>query len=294
METLNNKLVMKTIIRFLFVFILVSITMRGFSQERIGGLALYTVRNEMRTDPIATLKTVADAGYQYVEAANYNNGTFYGMKPEEFKKTLKELGLTPMSAHMGMVNLENADQLIMDTKNAGIKYFVIPVPPMGHFRYNRETGMSMSEDVDTVLNILNTIGKKCANAGIMLLYHNHDFEFKENVNGIIPIDYFLENTDPEHVNFQMDLYWVTKAGLDPLAYFEKYPGRFKSWHVKDMDTEGRFAPVGQGTIDFKRILEKKELSGMEYYLVEQDATFDKKPLDVISISMEGLKKYGFQ
>lgn len=91
----------------------------------------------------------------------------------------------------------------------------------------------------------------------------------------------------------MDLYWVTKAGADPVAYFEKYPGRFKIWHVKDMDDQGRFAPVGNGTIDFKRILGKKELSGMKYYMVEQDQTFTMKPLEAIKISQERIKEIGF-
>jgi sugar phosphate isomerase/epimerase len=152
----------------------------------------------------------------------------------------------------------------------------------------------MSEEVEEVTNIINAIGEKCKAAGISLLYHNHDFEFKPNKSGIVPIDYFLENTDPETVNFQLDLYWITKAGADPLAYFEKYPGRFKMWHVKDMDEQGRFAPVGTGTIDFKRILARKEQSGMEYYIVEQDRTFDgMQPLEAIEISHENLKEIGF-
>ncbi len=137
------------------------------------------------------------------------------------------------------------------------------------------------------------MGKKCKAVGLELLYHNHDFEFVKNSKGIVPIEYFLENTDPDTVNFEMDLFWVTKAGADPLAYFEKYPGRFKLWHVKDMDEEGKFAPVGTGKIDFSRILKEKDKSGMIYYYVEQDRTWGKKPLDVIKTSHEGLKKFGF-
>jgi sugar phosphate isomerase/epimerase len=186
--------------------------------------------------------------------------------------------------------------MIADVKAAGIKYFVIPVPPMGHFSYNSETQtLHMSEEVEEITSIINTIGEKCREAGISLLYHNHDFEFKANKSGIVPMDYFLENTDPGTVNFQMDLYWITKAGKDPLEYFEKYPGRFKMWHVKDMDEQGRFAPVGTGTIDFKRILAKKEQSGMEYYIVEQDRTFDgMQPLEAIEISHGNLKEIGFE
>jgi sugar phosphate isomerase/epimerase len=142
---------------------------------------------------------------------------------------------------------------------------------------------------------LDTLGEKANAAGIQLLYHNHDFEFKPNSDDVVVIDYLLENCNPEFVNFQMDLYWVTKAGADPLAYFEKYPGRFKAWHVKDMDEQGRFAPVGKGSIDFASILAKKELSGMQYYFVEQDMTFDRlEPLEAIGISHDGLKEIGFE
>ena len=152
----------------------------------------------------------------------------------------------------------------------------------------------MKGSMEDFANILTTLGKKCEAAGLKLLYHNHDFEYKDNKDGIKPIEYLLDNTDPKYVNFQMDLYWVTRAGADPVAYFEKYPGRFKLWHVKDMDEEGKFAPVGEGTIDFKRILNEKEASGMVKYFVEQDMTWDKKPLEVIKISHKGLKNIGFQ
>lgn len=261
--------------------------------ERFGGLALYTLRDSMAVDPKATLQAVADAGYAYVETANYENGLFYGMAPADFKAYLESLGLTAKSAHMGMVTLENADQLIADAKAAGISYFVIPVPPMGMFTVeNGVLGMKGSNQ--ELLDILNTLGEKTAEAGLSLLYHNHDFEFKPMKDGTILIDYLLENTKPENVNFQMDLFWVTKAGADPVAYFEKYPGRFKAWHVKDMNAESQFAPVGTGSIDFKRILAEKEKSGMEYYLVEQDQTFGLDPMEAIKISHEGLAEIGFK
>lgn len=92
----------------------------------------------------------------------------------------------------------------------------------------------------------------------------------------------------------MDLYWVTKAGADPVAYFKKYPKRFKMWHVKDMDDQGRFAPVGTGHLDLARILANKKLSGMKYYMVEQDKTFNMEPLEAIKVSHEGLRKIGFK
>lgn len=278
---------------FLLLFIIG--TFYTNAQDKFGGLALYTVRNDMGKDAQATLKAVADEGYSYIEAAGYSDGKFYNMTPTAFKSFLKEVGLQPISTHQGSVTLDNADAMIADVKAAGFEYFVIPVPPMGLFKVDPKTRMmGMTGGAANLTEIINTLGKKCHAAGLKLLYHNHDFEFIKDVDGIIPIDYMLEHTDPKYVNFQMDLYWVTKAGADPVAYFEKYPGRFKIWHVKDMDDQGRFAPVGNGNIDFKTILAKKELSGMLYYLAEQDKTFDGlKPLEAIKISHKGLKEIGF-
>jgi sugar phosphate isomerase/epimerase len=281
-------------LQFLAITIFSLISINSIAQEKFGGLALYTVRNEMKANPKQVLKEVADIGYRYIESAGYNNGKFYGMSPQEFKKYLDEIGLSPMSTHQGTVTFENADKMIADVKAAGFKYFVIPVPPMGLFKVDKKTQkMGMTDGAENLADILNTLGEKCTKAGLKLLYHNHDFEFKKDEDGIIPIVYLLENTNPNYVNFQMDLFWVTKAGAKPVSYFEKYPGRFKSWHVKDMDEEGKFAPVGNGSIDFARILEKKDLSGLEFYLVEQDRTFNMKPIEVIKVSYEGLKKFGF-
>lgn len=267
-----------------------------YAQEKFGGLALYTVRDDMGKDAKATLQAVSDAGYKNIEAAGYEDGKFYNMSPKKFESLLKKLDLTPISTHQGSVTLENADAMMADVKAAGFQYFVIPVPPMGLFKVDEDTRkMSMTGGAKNLAEILDTLGEKASAAGLQLLYHNHDFEFIKDADGIVTIDYLLENCNPDHVNFQMDLYWVTKAGADPLAYFEKYPGRFKIWHVKDMDDQGRFAPVGNGNIDFAGILDKKDLSGMEYYMVEQDKTFDgMKPLEAIKISHKGLKEFGFE
>lgn len=286
----------KTTLKFIFLVFVLSGTFTVNAQERFGGLALYTVRDDMTTNAKATLLAVAEAGYKNIEAAGYKDGKFYNMTPADFKKLLQEFGLNPISTHQGSVTMENADAMIADVKAAGFKYFVIPVPPMGLFNFDRETRtMGMTGGAANLAEIVTTLGKKCQAAGLELLYHNHDFEFQKDSDGIVPIDYLLEHCDPKYVNFQMDLYWVTKAGADPVAYFEKYPGRFKIWHVKDMDEQGRFAPVGKGKIDFARILENKKLSGMKYYMVEQDMTFDGlKPIEAMKISHEGLRKIGFK
>ena len=275
--------------------LLTIVTFNCLAQEKFGGLALYTVRDAMSKDPKSTLKLVTEAGYTYFEAAGYENGKFYGLSPQEFKALSESYGLTPLSSHQGGITTENLDKMIADVKAAGFKYFVIPSPPMELFKsvfYERDMGIV--GDPEQFVFILNSIGEKCKNVGLQLLYHNHDFEFKKGANGEVVLDYVIEHTNPEYVNFEMDLYWVTKAEGDPVSYFEKYPGRFKIWHVKDMDAQGRFAPVGKGLIDFVRILARKDLSGMDYYMVEQDDTFDRSPIEAIKISHEGLKTIGFK
>jgi sugar phosphate isomerase/epimerase len=260
-----------------------------------GGLALYTVRDAMMKDARATLEKVAQAGYVNVESANYNDGKFYNLSPADFKILLNEMKLTPISAHQGSVTFDNVDQQIADLKTVGFKYFVIPVPPMGTFTNDPVTRkMGMKGNAKSLAETLNKLGTKCKAAGLELLYHNHDFEFSKDEEGNVALDYLLEHCDASIVNFQMDLYWTTKAGQDPVAYFKRYPGRFKIWHVKDMDSQGRFAPVGNGQIDFKRILAEKKLSGMKYYYVEQDACFNETPLEAIVISHKGLANIGFK
>ncbi|MGJ8736023.1 sugar phosphate isomerase/epimerase family protein [Zobellia laminariae] len=281
-------------IQLLLVCFLIASTSFVNAQDSYGGLALYTLRDDMASDAKTTLQAVADAGYKYIEAAGYDNGKFYGMTPIEFKKTLKEMGLKPISSHQASVTLENADAMIADVKAAGFKYFVIPIPPMGLFTFQEEgMVMGMTGGAENLAGILDTLGEKCKKAGLKLLYHNHDFEFKKDENGVVVIDYLLENCNPKYVNFQMDLFWVTKAGADPVAYFKKYPKRFKIWHVKDMNEDEWFAPVGTGSIDFGPIQAQKKLSGMKYYMVEQDKTFTMEPLEAIKVSHEGLKKFGF-
>jgi len=290
-----KKLIHKNMLKLVTLSIIMLSAASTLAQNQFGGLALYTVRDAMGVDAKATLSSVAEIGYQNVEAAGYKDGKYYNMTPEDFKKLLTELNLTPVSTHQSDINIDDADAMFADAKAAGFEYFVVPIPPMGLFKYYQETqSMGMEGGAENLAEILTTLGKKSEKDGLKLLYHNHDFEFKKDKDGVVVIDYLLEHLDPKYVNFQMDLYWVTKAGADPVAYFEKYPNRFKLWHVKDMDDQGRFAPVGNGNIDFAKILEHKELSGMKYYFVEQDRTFDMKPLEAIQISHEGLKKIGFK
>lgn len=291
-ETMTNKL--KLLIAFIIAIF--SISCEKQTSENFGGINLFTFRVELKTNPKKVLKEIRDVGYKNIEDAGYADGKFYGMTPLEFRTYLDEIGLIPVSSHQGGITFDNADQTISDLKMVGYEYLVIPVPPMGHFTFDNETkAMGMTGGAENLLQILNVIGEKCNKAGLKLLYHNHDFEFKIDEDGIIPIDYLLENSDPSIVNFEIDLYWAEKAGADPIKYFEKYPNRFKAWHLKDMDSLGRFAPIGKGQLDFSKYLSKKDIAGMEYYFVEQDMTFDgMTPIQAIEISHQATKEIGYK
>ena len=257
------------------------------------GLQLYTVRDAMQKDPLATLAHVAKIGYTSVEGATYTGSQkFYGMSPKEFAKVLKQNGLVIPSSHymLGEEKHEgksipgtilNAwDKAVDDAAEAGIKYMVCA------YLTDKERG-----DLDHykyVADQLNIAGERCKKSGIQLCYHNHNFEFVKQGDQY-PYD-ILMTADKDLVKMEMDLYWVKKAGQDPIALFKKHPGRFPLWHVKDMDNtpEHDFTEVGNGIIDFKEIFKDKNLAGMKYFFVEQDKC-PGDPFDSITKSIKYIK-----
>lgn len=251
------------------------------------GIQLYTVRDSMKANAKDTLAQVAKLGYKNLELAGYSNGKFYGMEPVEFRKVVEDLGMKVISSHTGVevkgVDTGNAQKMAEDHAKIGVKYCVQP----WLVEERRKTADSYRKFVDE-LNLVAEVMKK---SGIRFGYHNHDFEFKK-VDNVIPFyDIYLKNADPKLMTFELDLYWATKAGHNPVDIFRKYPGRFELWHVKDMENSADkfFAPVGTGTINFKEIFAHQKESGLKYYFVEQDATRDNKPMDAIKTSIDNLK-----
>lgn len=251
------------------------------------GIQLYTVRDAMKANAKDTLAQVAKLGYKNLELAGYSNGKFYGMEPSEFKKVVEGNGMKVISSHTGVevkgVDTGNAQKMAEDHAKIGVKYCVQP----WLVEERRKSADSYKKFVDE-LNLVAEVMKK---SGIRFGYHNHDFEFKP-VDNVIPFyDIYLKNADPKLMTFELDLYWATKAGHNPVDIFKKYPGRFELWHVKDMENSADkfFAPVGTGTINYKEIFAHQKDSGMKYYFVEQDSTRDNKPMDAIEISIENLK-----
>jgi sugar phosphate isomerase/epimerase len=248
------------------------------------GLQLYTLRNSMQLDLPGTLKNIAGTGYTWLEAAGYNEGKFYGFLPREFKQMVEDLGMQMISSHASINPGEQ--QLAIDSHlELGVAYIVHP-------------WMSMPEtpsrdDYSRVAEQFNRAGEACKKAELRFGYHNHNFEFVK-IDDTTGYDLLLTLTDPDKVCFECDLYWMTYAGIDPLDYFSKYPGRFELWHVKDMEnnTERDFAPVGKGIIDFYRIFKSKDLAGMEYFFVEQDEC-KIDPFDCVQISYKNLQKIAY-
>lgn len=259
------------------------------------GLNLYTLRNEMNARPLQTLREVKNAGYTYIEEVGYEKGQFYGMDPMEFKAAMQDLDLVPISSHQANLNNENILKILLDLKTAEIPYLVIPTPPLGTYTLDpAPRKSSMNIDAEKLADTLNNWGKIAREEGIKLLFHNHHDEFVKNVDGNIPMQFILEDTDPLLVNIEIDLYWAIQAGADLIQYFKQYPGRFKIWHLKDRDERGRFAPVGQGNIDFATYLASKKTAGMKYAIVEQDNTYDgMSPIEAIKKSLEGMRDLGF-
>ena len=230
-------------------------------------IQLYSVRDVINkgTDLNVVLKDLAEMGYTSIEAANYDNGKFYGKTPEEFKSAVEKAGMTVLSSHCsrGLSGEEVAsgdfseslkwwDQSIAAHKAAGMKYIVNP--GIGVPKTMKEMKM--------YCDYFNEIGKRCQQNGMKFGYHNHAHEFQK-VEGQVMYDYMLEHTNPEYVFFQMDLYWVVRGQNSPVDYFNKYPGRFQIFHVKDHREIGQSGMVG-----FDAIFKNAKTAGVNYLVAE--------------------------
>lgn len=260
-----------------------------FAAPKKIGLQLYTLRNEMSKDAKGTLAKVAAQGYKTVETYGYGDGKWFGMNVAELRSTLKANGLSTPSGHTfpASIFLQNGWEekwkpAVTDAKAVGQEFIVIP---WLEEQYRTDAG-----NYKKIAAALNKAGEICKTTGIKLAYHNHDFEF-ETVGGNTGFDIFMKETDPRLVFFELDIYWVSKAGKDPLDFFSKYPGRFAMWHVKDMDNtpQKNFTEVGNGVIDYKKIFKYAKQSGMKYFFVEQDQC-PGAPLDSTAKSIAYLKK----
>jgi sugar phosphate isomerase/epimerase len=240
------------------------------------GLQLYTVRRELQKDFEGTLQRVAAIGYREVEFAGY-----YDRTPAQVKAILEKNHLDAPSAHTQLQGMrQNLDQLIEAAHVIGHRYLVLA--------YLTPDERKTLDDYKGVIESLNKAGEICHRNGIQLAYHNHDFEFPP-IDGVVPYDLMLKDTNPDLVKMEIDLYWITKAGQSAAKYFAAHPGRFALAHVKDMDNTPKkfFTEVGRGVIDFKQLLPQARKAGVKHFFVEQDET-PGSPLDSIKISYDYL------
>lgn len=251
--------------------------------EKFIGIQLYSVRDDIGKDLPGTVKAVGDMGYKFVEAASYGDGKMYGMEPEAFKNLCESNGLKFFGAHTGhdVPNEENWDETmkwwddcIAAHKAAGVKWIVQP--------WLGGSGYESLDGLKKYCEYFNAVGEKCNAAGIRFGYHNHDKEFTTEFEGKPLYDWMLELTDPKKVMFELDLYWIAEGGKNALDYFDKYPGRFELWHIKDEKELG-----ASGKMDFASVFAQREKSGCKYGIVEVER-YDFEPLESCKKSIEFL------
>jgi sugar phosphate isomerase/epimerase len=251
------------------------------------GLQLYTLRDELPKDVKATLEKVAKAGYTTVETYGFSiKDQFWGLSAAELKEILDSNNLKAVSGHYNLGsflydgNLDEVKAAIQAAKTLKNEYLTIPW-----------VDEPFRNDFHIIAARLNEAGKMCADEGLKLAYHNHDFEFKKK-DGVTGYEILLNETDKNLVSFELDLYWVARSGNDSLQLFAANQGRFPMWHVKDMDkfNQALNTEIGAGLIDFKNIFKEAKQSGMKYFFVEQENNYSPNVFDSIKTSCNFISK----
>lgn len=244
------------------------------------GLQLYTLRDVIGDDPEGIITQVAEAGYKQIESYEGRQGMFWGMGNTGFKQFMDDLGVEMISTHANV--FQNYEQKVEDLAAIGVPNIVSPwIGP-------QET----IDDFKSYAEQFNRMGEIARDAGLRFSYHNHAYTFEE-LEGQLPQDILMSETDPELVDFQMDIFWVVAAGHDPNEWFRKYPGRFTSTHVKDyqeFDGERESVILGNGTIDFANVLQVAEENGVTWNIVEQEQYRDTTPVDAIIANAAYMKE----
>ncbi|MGI9137667.1 MAG: sugar phosphate isomerase/epimerase family protein [Sediminibacterium sp.] len=233
------------------------------------GIQLWTVKEALAKDPVAVLKHLSNCGYKQIESFEGAKGIFWGMKNTEFKKLMEDLQMNMIASHCD-IN-KDFERKAAEAGEIGMKYLICP-----------HIGAQKSMDAyKRFAEQFNKCGEIANKNGIRFAYHNHDYSFRE-VNGIMPQDILMNETNSNLVDFEMDIYWVVAAGADPITYLKKYPNRFKLCHVKDLvktPTGHESCVLGKGTIDFKNVLNVGAQNGLKYHIIEQEAYTGTTELD---------------
>ncbi len=270
--------------------------------EEIVGIQLYSVRDDMKKDPLGTLKQLAAMGYKNVEHANYNDRKFYGYTPVEFKKILDDLGMKMPSGHTVMGNLhwdETKKQFtdlwkytVEDAATVGQQYVI---SPWLDNRYRKDRNALLG-----FMDVFNKSGELCKKSGMKFGYHNHDFEFSEKLDGDVLYDIMLSNTDPKLVVQQLDTGNLYNGGANAMEVVKKYPGRFLSLHVKDEiaaasgNEKYESTILGAGIVNLKAVIDEvRKTTKNVHYIIEQESYQGKTPLDCAKEDLAIMKKWGY-
>jgi sugar phosphate isomerase/epimerase len=269
----------------------------------IVGIQLYSVREDMTKDPLGTLKLLADMGYKYVEHANYINRKFYGRSATEFKKVLDDLGLKMLSGHtvMGKQHWDDSKKeftdawkfTVEDAAVVGQKYVVSP--------WLDDSLRKTYDDLVRYMEVFNKSGELCKKSGMKFGYHNHDFEFSQQLNNKKVFDIIMDNTDPALVAQQLDMGNLYNGGAKAIDIAKQYPGRFELMHVKDEIASSNAHEKYESTILGKGIVGTKEVvdlgrqsGGTTQFIIEQESYQGKTPIDCAREDLAIMKQWGYK
>lgn len=260
------------------------------ASKKVAGIQLYTLRDQIRQDAKGAIQKCASAGYKEVELYGYGAGKFFGMTVTELKALLKSLGLKSPSGHYTPAKFlfqngegDDVKELIDVARNLGHSYITIP--------YLMPDQRKTLDQYKKLAERMNKAGEMVKSAGLQLAYHNHDFEF-QSMEGSSGYEIIMNETDPSLLKLEADLYWVVRAGQDPVELFKRQPGRFHMWHVKDMSKTDptQNTEIGNGSIDYKKIFASAKLAGVRHYFVEQENNYVPDAFASIATSSNYLRK----
>lgn len=251
------------------------------------GLQLYTLRDVLPKDPKGVLTQVAGFGYKQIESYEGPQGMFWGMGNTGFKTLMDDLGMTIVSSHCD-IN-KDFERKAAEAAAIGMKYLICPwLGPQ-----------KTLDDFKRHAEAFNQRGEVCKKAGLRFAYHNHDYSFVP-LEGQLPQDVLMQNTDKDLVDYEMDIYWVVAAGQDPEAWFKKYPGRFRLSHIKDRKQNVPLAEkdnvsvvVGTGAINFPAVLKTGAENGLKHFIIEQEAYEGTTPMQAVKANADYMKNFRF-
>lgn len=274
------------------------------SAKTITGIQLYSVRDDMKKDPLGTLQALAKMGYQYVEHANYINRKFYGYSAAEFKKVLQGQGMKMLSGHtvMGRDHWDASKKDFTDAWKYTIEDAAIVGQEIVISPWLDDSLRKTYDDMLRYMEVFNKSGELCKKSGMRFGYHNHNFEFTQSLNGKKVYDIILDNTDPSLVTQQLDMGNLYGTGANAYEIVKKHPGRFVSMHVKDeikaakgeMDDGYESTILGAGVANTKAITDLGKLSGGTlHFIIEQESYQGKTPLDCAKEDLQVMKRWGY-